>query len=208
MSFSPIDGMTCNWPLSANFYSTPDDRLVTPKIPPWFSRRCVVGLGAILKLLVARRLIKSPSHLLLFLRLWFLHNDGLAVTWGVAERCNCLHQIYACPAWTICVCPRVLFHSLYLNRMTFRFEWFISLDFEWDFITGTKKFRWPMVSSFRLSICTVHATLVISSDILFCWPLSHALHHDRSVSRAPAAVPQMLIPLQCNHTRCNKVRHG
>jgi hypothetical protein len=25
-------------------------------------------------------------------------------------------------------------------------EWFTSLDFDWDFIQGTRKFRWPMVS--------------------------------------------------------------
>ncbi|KAF9527949.1 hypothetical protein CPB83DRAFT_855493 [Crepidotus variabilis] len=27
-------------------------------------------------------------------------------------------------------------------------EWFLSLDFEWDFITGKKKFRWPMIFYF------------------------------------------------------------
>ncbi|KAM6503359.1 hypothetical protein JOM56_000302 [Amanita muscaria] len=30
----------------------------------------------------------------------------------------------------------------------YAYEWFISLDFEWDFITGTKKFRWPMIFYF------------------------------------------------------------
>jgi len=27
-----------------------------------------------------------------------------------------------------------------------RYEWFISLEFDWDFVSGKKKFRWPLVS--------------------------------------------------------------
>ncbi|KAK2461216.1 hypothetical protein APHAL10511_006743 [Amanita phalloides] len=30
----------------------------------------------------------------------------------------------------------------------YAFEWFMSLDFEWEFISGKKKFRWPMVFYF------------------------------------------------------------
>ncbi|KAF9482278.1 hypothetical protein BDN70DRAFT_875194 [Pholiota conissans] len=38
-----------------------------------------------------------------------------------------------------------LMHSL---LGLYAYEWFISLDFEWDFITGRKKFRWPMIFYF------------------------------------------------------------
>ncbi|KAF8735896.1 hypothetical protein AX14_001276 [Amanita brunnescens Koide BX004] len=30
----------------------------------------------------------------------------------------------------------------------YAFEWFISLDFEWEFLSGRKKFRWPMLFYF------------------------------------------------------------
>jgi hypothetical protein len=31
-----------------------------------------------------------------------------------------------------------------------RWEWFLSLDFDWEFISGKKKFRWPMVFPFPI----------------------------------------------------------
>ena len=37
------------------------------------------------------------------------------------------------------------FIFLLSNLHAHRYEWLISLDFEWDFITGKKRFRWPMV---------------------------------------------------------------
>ncbi|TFK38033.1 hypothetical protein BDQ12DRAFT_135210 [Crucibulum laeve] len=30
----------------------------------------------------------------------------------------------------------------------YAYEWFLSLDFDWDFVTGKKKFRWPMIFYF------------------------------------------------------------
>jgi len=27
-----------------------------------------------------------------------------------------------------------------------RYEWFLSLSFDWDFISGKKRLRWPLVS--------------------------------------------------------------
>ncbi|KAF8636897.1 hypothetical protein AX17_003149 [Amanita inopinata Kibby_2008] len=30
----------------------------------------------------------------------------------------------------------------------YAYEWFLSLDFDWDFITGKKRFRWPMIFYF------------------------------------------------------------
>jgi hypothetical protein len=44
-------------------------------------------------------------------------------------------------------------------------EWFTSLGFDWDFISGKKKFRWPMVG-FRSPLCVVRA-LILSAGVLF-----------------------------------------
>ena len=42
-------------------------------------------------------------------------------------------------------CVLSLASSSIANPRTGRYEWLISLDFEWGFITGKKRFRWPMV---------------------------------------------------------------
>ena len=52
-----------------------------------------------------------------------------------------------------------------------RWEWFISLDFEWSFITGKRKFRWPMVLIWiNRSLRTLHTDFDVT-DILFPEPL-------------------------------------
>ncbi|KIM36079.1 hypothetical protein M413DRAFT_427933 [Hebeloma cylindrosporum] len=38
-----------------------------------------------------------------------------------------------------------LMHSV---ASIYMYEWFISLDFEWDFLSGKKRFRWPMIFYF------------------------------------------------------------
>jgi hypothetical protein len=40
------------------------------------------------------------------------------------------------------------------SKLTFSsYEWFLSLDFDWDFISGKKRFRWPMVR-LTLPLCS------------------------------------------------------
>ena len=62
-----------------------------------------------------------------------------------------------------------------------RYEWFLSLDFDWDFLTGAKRFRWPMVSGFNpwYPICSQHLHY---TDLLLRQPISPVLCNDRNVS--------------------------
>jgi len=41
------------------------------------------------------------------------------------------------------------------------YEWFLSLDFEWDFITGKKRFRWPMIFYFANRYLLLFALIAI-----------------------------------------------
>ena len=69
----------------------------------------------------------------------------------------------------MCVFPSIFCLSCWL---ILRYEWFISLDFEWDFISGKKRFRWPMVSTVSiLNWMQYHQ----HTDILFCKPISPAI---------------------------------
>ena len=49
--------------------------------------------------------------------------------------------IYLCVWLTVPVLSLAVFLTLHQ-----RWEWFISLDFDWAFVTGRKRFRWTMVS--------------------------------------------------------------
>ena len=80
--------------------------------------------------------------------------------------------------WNLCIRSQgfiCAFSPVFLSSscwLILRYEWFISLDFEWDFISGKKRLRWPMVST---------ATLLHwmqwhqNTDILFCEPIFPAL---------------------------------
>ena len=46
---------------------------------------------------------------------------------------------------SICVSLRVSAYDGYFGGTVYRYEWFVSLDFDWAFVTRKKKFRWPMV---------------------------------------------------------------
>ena len=61
-------------------------------------------------------------------------------------------------------------------------EFVMSLDFDWEFITRKKKFRWPMV---RLPLSPLHSSrlaYLTMSDLLFCKSLLFAICSDRNVS--------------------------
>ena len=56
-----------------------------------------------------------------------------------------------CTLCWACICAYHVFSSLTIgNSQHRRWEWAISLPFDWKYITGLKPFRWPMVSA---SIC-------------------------------------------------------
>ncbi|KAF8635398.1 hypothetical protein AX15_000398 [Amanita polypyramis BW_CC] len=50
----------------------------------------------------------------------------------------------------------------------YSYEWFISLNFEWDFIAGRKKFHWPMIFYFAnrylLLFTMIGITIALDSD--------------------------------------------
>ncbi|PPQ71761.1 hypothetical protein CVT25_004823 [Psilocybe cyanescens] len=47
----------------------------------------------------------------------------------------------------------------------YAYEYFISLDFEWDFITGKKKFRWPMIFYFANRYLLLFAMIGIAISL-------------------------------------------
>ncbi|KIM46553.1 hypothetical protein M413DRAFT_65449, partial [Hebeloma cylindrosporum] len=49
-----------------------------------------------------------------------------------------------------------LMHSV---AAIYMYEWLISLDFEWDFISGKKRFRWPMIFYFLNRYCLLLALI-------------------------------------------------
>ena len=61
----------------------------------------------------------------------------------------------------------------------YSWEWAVSLDFDWQYISRKKKFRWPMVctNTFLLP-CLVH----ICSVLLFLEPILPVVRFDRNVS--------------------------
>jgi len=71
-----------------------------------------------------------------------------------------------------------------------RYEWFISLDFDWELISGKKKFRWPMVIPIH-SRC-VHDTHISNTDLLPGQSLSFTFRHDWDVSGKFLTTSQLL----------------
>lgn len=59
-------------------------------------------------------------------------------------------------------------------------EFFTSLSFDWDFISGKKKFRWPLVSA--ISVGDVFPLAEPAIDLLFRWAILPSVRADRHVS--------------------------
>ena len=57
-------------------------------------------------------------------------------------------------------------------------EWFTSLDFDWQFLSGKRKFRWPMVTISRMLPSPSGNTHL---GFLLCKPLLPAVCLDRNV---------------------------
>lgn len=51
------------------------------------------------------------------------------------------------------------------------YEWFLSLDFEWDFISGKKKFRWPLIFYFANRYLLLFAMIGIAIALNRTTPL-------------------------------------
>lgn len=76
-------------------------------------------------------------------------NARLEITRRAAEGSSCVRQTRSCSLGGVCV---RLFssstHQLYRLTATPRYEWFLSLNFDFSFVLGKRKFRWPMVVPF------------------------------------------------------------
>lgn len=74
---------------------------------------------------------------------------------------SCLCQAYAQHARTICVrspsdkCRFTYWALIFWMR---RWEWFTSLEFDLQFFTGKREFRWPMVSVYSVCCSWNHLT--------------------------------------------------
>ena len=68
--------------------------------------------------------------------------------------------LWVVPSWRVWIPP------VYSLRYC-RWEWFISLDFEWSFISGRRKCRWPMVLVWINRSLRTLRTDFAGTDILF-----------------------------------------
>lgn len=62
----------------------------------------------------------------------------------------------------------------------YSWEFALSLDFDWDFISGKKKFRWPLVRLRNPKSILLFADYALV--VLFCRSLRPAIRIDRDVS--------------------------
>lgn len=75
------------------------------------------------------------------------HHARLDFSSRTSERCRCIWQASALCTGCILVRPGLFLTASSISwRGICRYEWLLSLDFEWDFLRGRKQFRWPMVS--------------------------------------------------------------
>ena len=87
-----------------------------------------------------------------------------------------IRQVRACAPWSLCV-SRMHVPTMVPRRLNSlrSWEWFISLDFDWMFISGKKRFRWPMVRPFTnfqsLELVAQRRPLI---DFLFPQPVFYA----------------------------------
>ena len=65
---------------------------------------------------------------------------------------------------------RTYFQLLFLFSVqtTRRWEWFISLSFDWEFVSGKRNFKWPMVCN---TVARKKRFLSLAAGILFRKPL-------------------------------------
>jgi len=74
--------------------------------------------------------------------------------------------------------------------MIFRWEWFISLDFDWQYISRQKPFHWPMVRPSAVS--TRYWVLKPSADILFYEQILYATFTRGHVGHFPSSSKTVL----------------
>ena len=77
---------------------------------------------------------------------WYvLCSSILAIIHNLYSR---LWPLHACTTRGLHVYLKIALGFYSYSRIT-RWEWFTSLNFDWKYVSGNKKFRWPMVSSYE-----------------------------------------------------------
>lgn len=61
----------------------------------------------------------------------------------------------------------VLYWCSTLLSLRYRWEWFCSIEFDWDFVTGKKRFRWPMVCCVESSFFSRHWCSLLLLQIFY-----------------------------------------
>ena len=114
----------------------------------------------------------SPSHLVSGSLSCLIGSQPLSSSWKeVSLRSLCM------PSWVSMRMSCLLFALGFPVSITanLRYEFFLTLDFDWDFLSGKKRFRWPLVKySFLTIFCLpliIHCRYFISPIDIFCWQL-------------------------------------
>ena len=90
-----------------------------------------------------------------------------------------MHVLLGLYLWVSLTCPSLIDNS----HPYYSWEFATSLDFDYQFLTGKKSFRWPLVSELLLLIHFTH----LWSDFLFRRSICPAFYANRDVSQQSIA---------------------
>ena len=90
-----------------------------------------------------------------------------------------MHVLLGLYLWVFLTCPSLIDNS----HPYYSWEFATSLDFDYQFLTGKKSFRWPLVSELLLLIHCTHPW----SDFLFRRSICPAFYANRNVSQQSIA---------------------
>lgn len=89
--------------------------------------------------------------------------------------------VYTCAFTVTAIVKYVIYMLTWRVGERCSWEFVTSLDFDWSFMTGKRKFAWPMVGS---KICVMMDSHLMNAviDILFLRQILFVLCYDRNVS--------------------------
>lgn len=109
-----------------------------------------------------------------------------------------MHTLLGLYMWVFfcCVEPDISWFWL-----AYSWEWVVSLNFDWQYISGKKKFRWPLVctKTFLVLQCLVH----ICTVLLFLEPILPVVRFDRNVSLEMRVFHSTILILSSSATALN-----
>lgn len=125
---------------------------------------------------------------------------------------SCIHEIDARSQRSLLVSSRMSDYRCigFSQNILYSWEFVTSLDFEWDFISGKKKFRWPAVSYDQVSSVDTVYSLRSIIDILLCGTILFAGRLDRNVRELLSFILdyQANWAAQSRCVRCDCVRRS